>query len=167
MNVCLPEEVELEELNVNSILLNEVKELLQEYGNYMYNGLGLIAGKERFFKELEMFPGNIYSQPSGVFIIAKCGATLIGCVGIKKLDAYTCEMKRLFVRPAYRRRGTGLLICDFLVQYSRKLKYKSILLDTNLEMKEAVELYKKYGFKEIKAYCINENQNAVFMQYIL
>ena len=45
--------------------------------------------------------------------------------------------------------------------------YKRILLDSNLEMKEAVILYQKCGFKEIEPYCINENDHPVFMEYTL
>jgi GNAT superfamily N-acetyltransferase len=167
MNISLKSDLEFVELRANSIFVDEVKELVKEYGNYMYKDLGLIAGRENFFKELEGFPGNVYSPPFGTFIIVKTPDVLIGCGGIKKLDMYRCEMKRLFIRQPFRGKGIGMLICNFLVEYARQLKYKSILLDTNVEMKEAVILYKKYGFKEIKPYCVNENEHPIFMEYTL
>src|SRR5450432_1369617 len=84
----------------NDDLVKEVRELLKEYGQYMYRQLGLIAGKESFFKDLENFPGPGYSLPSGTFIVARLENKVAGCVGIKKFDEENCEMKRMYIRPA-------------------------------------------------------------------
>jgi GNAT superfamily N-acetyltransferase len=148
-------------------LVQEVRGLLNEYGHYMYEELGLIAGKESFFKELENFPGPGYFLPSGTFIVARVGDVEAGCVGIKKFDEESCEMKRMYIRPAYRGNGIGQLLCSYVVDWCRKAMYRRILLDTNVEMKEAVFLYRKCGFTEIEPYCINENDNPVFMEYAL
>jgi GNAT superfamily N-acetyltransferase len=155
------------ELINDADLIQEVSGLLTEYGNYMYEDLGLIAGKERFFKELENFPGPGYFPPSGTFVLARVAGMIAGCVGIKKFEDGSCEMKRMYIRPAYRGKGIGRLLCSYIIDWCRKAMYRRILLDTNAEMKEALFLYRKCGFKEIAPYCINENDHPVFMEYAL
>lgn len=163
----LIDNIHLIELKEDPALLGEIKKLLREYGNYMYGDLNLTAGKENFFKDLEHFPGDSFQPPSGTFVVAKSGDAVIGCVGIRKFERNTCEMKRMFIRPGYRGEGIGGFLCNFVMEWCRKSGYKMILLDTNLEMKEAVGLYYKCGFKEIEPYCINENNHPVFMGYLL
>jgi putative acetyltransferase len=158
---------QLIELINDTSLVQEVRELLNEYGHYMYEELRLIAGKESFFKELENFPGSGYLPPFGTFVVARVGDVVAGCVGIKKFDEESCEMKRMYIRPAYRGKGIGQLLCSYVVDWCRKVMYRRILLDTNVEMKEAVFLYRKCGFTEIAPYCINENDHPVFMEKTL
>jgi putative acetyltransferase len=151
----------------NLSLLSDTKTLLAEYGHYMFTELELIAGKENFFKELEYFPGVSYLPPSGVFTVVNAGDALIGCVGIRNFKGDACEMKRMYIRPAFRGKGIGKAMCQFVIEWSRKSGYRRILLDSNIEMKEAVALYRHCGFKEIEPYCINENDHPVFMEYLL
>ena len=158
-------ELRLIEVNENLSLIAETKKLLIEYGNYMYQELGLIAGKENFFKDLENFPGDQYKQPWGTFVIAKTGEVAVGCIGIRKFNNDSCEMKRMYIAKAYRGKGIGRILCNFVINWCRQSMYKRILLDTNIEMKEAVILYRKCGFKEIEPYCINENKDPLFMEY--
>ena len=159
-------ELKLIELVNEPGLLAEVKDLLNEYGHYMYDELGLSAGKENFLEQLEQFPGVDYQPPKGTFVVAKWGNAIAGCVGIKILDETSCEMKRLFIRSAYRGKGIGECLCRYVIDWS-SVFYRQIFLDTNTEMKEAVSLYRKCGFIEIAPYCINENNNPVFMKCIL
>jgi GNAT superfamily N-acetyltransferase len=159
------ERTEVTKLMNDDALLREAKQLLKEYGEYMYIELGLIAGKERFFKDLEHFPASEYFGPSGVFVLASVGHVLCGCVGIRKFDEYSCEMKRMYIRSAYRGKGIGMLLCRYVINWCKASVYTRILLDTNAEMKEAVSLYRKCGFREIAPYCINENEQPLFMEY--
>lgn len=159
--------IRLLELSNGSSLACAVKQLLTEYGDYMYKDVRLTAGKQTFFEELAQFPTNHYLSPLGAFIIAKKGNVVAGCVGIKPFEQDSCEMKRLFVRSLFRGRGIGKLLCNYVIECCRKKGYKRILLDTNLEMAEAVALYHKCGFKETKPYCANENDHPIFMEYIL
>lgn len=76
-------------------------------------------------------------------------------------------MKRVFVRSCFRGKGIGKLICNYLIEWCKANKYQRILLDTNIEMKEAIILYNKNGLKKIQPYRINENEHPVFMEYVL
>lgn len=157
--------IELMELDKAPDLINDLKELLIAYGFYMYGQLGLVAGKESFFKELDHIPGYAYAPPNGTFIIAKYQNKVIGCVGIKKFKDESCEMKRMYIVPSFRGKGIGKYLCKYVIEWCRTSTYKKILLDTNKEMKEAVHLYHSCGFFNIPPYCINENEHPVFMQY--
>ncbi len=161
------ERVRLVELGSDSPFVCEGEKLLKEYGNYMYEELGLTAGKENFFNELEQFPTTHYLPPLGVFMIARSGEMSAGCVGIKTFDEQSCEMKRLFVRASFRGKGLGKFLCNYTIDWCRKKGYGRILLDTNLEMKEAIALYHGCGFREREPYRVNENKHPVFMEYIL
>jgi len=163
----IPGIVRLTEVINDAGLIGEVRVLLSEYGHYMYDELALIAGKESFFKELENFPGPGYFPPAGTFVVCRVEDEVAGCVGIKKFDEVSCEMKRMYIRPAYRGKGIGGVLCNYVVEWCRGSVYRRILLDTNREMKEAVFLYNKCGFTEIGSYCINENDHPIFMEYIL
>lgn len=67
----------------------------------------MIAGKESFFKELENFPDPNYCKPSGTFIVARVGDVAAGCVGIKRFDEESCEMKRMYTGLPHRGKGMG------------------------------------------------------------
>ena len=163
----VPIDVQLIELISGSNAVQEARQLLKEYGTYMYEELGLVAGKETFFKDLENFPAAAYLRPLGKFAVATVGNEPAGCVGIRRFDEESCEMKRMFIRPFYRGRGIGKFLCNYVIDWCHNAKFRRILLDSNIEMKEAVSLYHACGFKEIKPYCVNENDHPVFMEYLL
>ncbi|MDQ2720698.1 MAG: GNAT family N-acetyltransferase [Bacteroidota bacterium] len=157
-------EIDLVEITDDVSLITDVKKLLTSYGDYMFTELNLIAGKESFYKDLENFPTIYYQPPLGTFVLSKIKDVGVGCVGIKKFSYDNCEMKRMFIKPEFRGRGIGFVLCNWVIQWCRRASYKKILLDTNIEMKDAIALYQKCGFKEISPYCINENNHPVFME---
>lgn len=144
-----------------------LKTLLTHYGNYMFDELNLVAGKETFYKDLIDFPGDKYDHPEGTYILACINDELAGCTGIKKFDRSSCEMKRMFVDPEFRGKGIGRSLCLEVIRIANLMNYKRILLDSNEEMNHAVQLYLSCGFKKIPAYCVNENDNPVYMEYML
>jgi ribosomal protein S18 acetylase RimI-like enzyme len=147
--------------------IRHTKNLLYAYGAYMYEELQLKAGKESFYYDLLLFPGMKFSRPDGLFLVALAGNEAAGCVGLKRFSHDSCEMKRLFVLPHFRAAGIGRLLNSTIIKAAKEMGYKKMLLDTNLEMTDAINLYKKSGFKEIPPYCENENPNAVFMELTL
>lgn len=155
------------------LLLREVNEdnkfiarkLLTEYGLYLFDELKLMAGSETFFKELKTFPDKKYQQPDGAFYMAYHGDIPIGCAGLKRFDQQSCELKRMYVQPAFRGMGFGVELTKLVLKEANKLGFDRVLLDTNLEMPAAVQVYLKAGFKEIPPYCENDNAHPVFMEY--
>jgi len=76
--------IDLVEIKDVPELMPELKGLLLKYGLYMYDQLGLVAGRDRFFEELENLPGATYKLPSGTFVPAKYNEKIAGCAGIRK-----------------------------------------------------------------------------------
>jgi len=138
-------------------------QLLTEYGNYMYTELDLIDGKDSFYEKLKKFPCEEYEKPNGSFIVIYYNDEPAGCVGLRRFDNTACEMKRMYVRPAYRGLKIGDRLCVEVIRLAKELGFTKMLLDTNREMATAIKLYAKFSFKEIPPYCINVNQHPVYM----
>ena len=144
-------------------IIAEAKQLLIKYGHYMYTELNLVDGKDSFYEKLKKFPADEYEKPNGVFIVAYSNEIPVGCAGVKKFEGTACEMKRMYVRPTYRGQKIGDALCVEVIKLAKELGFTKMLLDTNREMGAAIDLYKKFNFKEIPPYCINVNQNPVYM----
>jgi putative acetyltransferase len=75
-----------------------------------------------------------------------------GCVGMRRIDAATAEVKRLFVRPAHRGEGLGRALLERAIEAARKRGYRRVVLDTLPTMGEAHGLYRAFRFSEIPPY---------------
>lgn len=160
-------EIELVAVEDSPETTGELYRLLAEYGHFMYHDLKLSAGRQTFFKQLHELPGEDYRPPGGTFILAKFEGMPAGCTGLRKLTSDTCEIKRMYVRPVFRRKGIARMLCHYSISWALRAGYKKIRLDTNEEMREAVLLYGSVGFKETAPYCSNENEHPLFMEYVL
>ena len=84
---------------------------------------------------------------------------------LKPFDyANACEMKRLFVRPGFRRFGLGRLLAQALLDEARSAGYSAMLLDTLDDMEAARELYTTLGFEEIPPYYFNPIPGAHYLK---
>ena len=153
------------EVNDNNKII--ARELLTGYGHYLFDELKLMAGNDTFFKELEKFPDAKYKSPNGAFFIIYDDEDPIGCVGLKRFNGSSCELKRMYIKEQFRGRGFAKTIINFIADAAALLGYEQILLDTNVEMPAAVNAYLKAGFIKIPAYCENENPNPVFLRLLL
>jgi len=127
-----------------------VRDLFLEYGeslafNTCFGGLD---------QELATLPGD-YAPPRGCLLLAKEGGDAAGCVGVRPLDESGCEMKRLFVRPRYRRAGLGRRLADTAITRARAMGYRRMFLDTLPTMLEARALYASLGFRPCAPYYDN------------
>ena len=122
---------------------------------------------QNFEDELATLPGE-YAQPTGELLLALVGGELAGCGALRQIaeadHANACEMKRLFVRPAFRRFGLGRLLAQQLLDDARHLGYSSMLLDTLDEMEAARELYASLGFEEVAPYYFNPIAGAHYLK---
>ena len=120
-----------------------------------------------FDAELAGLPGE-YAAPQGQLLLAFVGEQLAGCGGLRALPdadhANACEMKRLYVRPAFRRFGLGRLLAEALLDEARRAGYSAMLLDTLDEMESARELYATLGFAEVAPYYFNPIAGAHYLK---
>ncbi len=136
-----------------------VSKLFREYSD----SLGFDLCFQNFKEELESLPGE-YSPPAGSLLLAVSGEGAAGCVALRRIDNSICEMKRLYVRPAFRGRGIGKELCRRIIATGLERGYSSMRLDTLASMPAAMGLYRSVGFREIEPYRYNPIAGAVFME---
>jgi len=139
--------------------LATVRELFMEYANSIEVDLCF----QNFNQELAQLPGS-YAPPDGRLFLAAEGTTPAGCVALRKIENSICEMKRLYVRPAFRGKGAGRILAQAVIQAAREHGYHRMRLDTLSSMKEAIALYESLGFQRIPPYYDNPSPLAVFME---
>jgi ribosomal protein S18 acetylase RimI-like enzyme len=103
-------------------------------------------------------------------LLAEINGLAGGCVGLRPLDAQTCEMKRMYVKPDFRGKGIGRLLGEQIIQQAKERGYQSMRLDTADTMHAAQGLYRSLGFKQIHQYYnlpVDVLQRAVFMELSL
>ena len=143
--------------------IGAVRALFVEYAGTLNTDLCL----QNFDDELAGLPGQ-YAAPGGALLLALVGGEPAGCVAMRPLPeadhTNACEMKRLFVRPAYRRFGLGRALAQDLMDEARRSGYSVMLLDTLDEMEAARELYTSLGFEEIPPYYYNPVPGAHYLK---
>jgi len=106
-----------------------------------------------------------YSAPVGALFIAYHNATPVGCIALQPLqETQTCEMKRLYVVPEYRKLKIGDALVQALLLEAKTLGYLTMKLDTLDRLQAALKLYLKYGFETVTAYYDNPLPGVVYMQ---
>jgi ribosomal protein S18 acetylase RimI-like enzyme len=137
--------------------------LFREYAD----SLGVDLCFQNFDEELASLPGE-YGSPRGCLLVAQVDGSWAGCCALRALDAadYTnaAEMKRLYVRPAYRRLGLGRWLAEGVLDAARSMGYSNVLLDTLNDMESARALYQELGFEEIPPYYFNPIAGAHYLR---
>ena len=137
--------------------------LFREYAD----GLGVDLCFQGFDAELATLPGD-YAPPAGALLLAFVDGALAGCGALRPLAdvdyANACEMKRLFVRRAFRRFGLGRLLAQALIDCATRAGYSTLLLDTLDDMEAARGLYESLGFEEIPPYYFNPSPGAHYLK---
>jgi putative acetyltransferase len=140
--------------------LEEVRALFFEYAG----SLGFSLCFQGFDEELRALPG-MYAPPRGRLLLAIEDDRPAGCVGLHPWDGDAAEMKRLYVRPAFRGRGLGRILAEAALAEARSIGYRSIRLDTIASlMQSAIALYRELGFREIPPYRSNPIPGALYLE---
>jgi GNAT superfamily N-acetyltransferase len=143
--------------------IHPAREILREYAA----SLAIDLSFQDFEGELACLPGE-YSAPQGRLLLAFVDGALAGCCGLRALAdadyANACEMKRLYVRPPFRRFGLGRTLAEAMLDEARRAGYSVMLLDTLDEMESARALYSSLGFEEIAPYYFNPVPGAHYLK---
>lgn len=93
-------------------------------------------------------PSDSLAPPSGVLFVARYAGNLGGCAGVRLVGPATAELKRVYVRPAYRGTGGGAALLAAAESAARDLGAATIRLDTRRDLVEARRLYARHGYAE-------------------
>lgn len=123
--------------------LDDVRALFEEYARM----LDIMVYFETFDEELSTLPGE-YAPPKGCLLVARCEGEAIGCVAVKPLTRGRCELKRLYVKSAFRGMHIGRRLAERAIQEAKQIGYKQMLLDTLDMLQDSIALFHKLGFAE-------------------
>ena len=88
----------------------------------------------------------------GAFLVAYLGDEPVGCGAVRRLDAATAEIKRMFVLPPRRGQGIAGQVLAGLEEEARVLGVARLVLETGVRQPEAIALYRRFGFDTIPAF---------------
>jgi ribosomal protein S18 acetylase RimI-like enzyme len=141
--------------------LDAVKALFREYAG----SLGFSLGYQDFEAEMAAFPGKYAVSEGGALLLATVDGAPAGAVGLRKREPGICEMKRLYVRPAFKGRSLGRKLAEAIVEEARTQRYARLRLDTVADqMQAAVQLYRTMGFVDIPAYYPSPIPGTAYME---
>ena len=127
------------------------RSIFREYAQ----SLGVDLCFQNFEAELHGLPGD-YAEPRGALLLAQVNGELAGCAALRPLDNVdypnASEMKRLYVRQAFRGNGLGRQLAEAILDAARRAGYASVLLDPLDDLEAARALYEDLGFEEIPPY---------------
>lgn len=146
--------------------MDATRRIFNEYAEQ----LGIDLCFQNFDNELQALPGD-YAAPGGALILALTDGEVAGCCALRALPTAdhvnAAEMKRLYVRPAYRRLGLGRQLVEAALDAARVAGYHSVLLDTLDDMESARALYVELGFVDIPPYYHNPLAGAHYLKVVL
>lgn len=146
--------------------IGAIRELWTAY----WQSLGLPSSFQGFAAELRALPGK-YRRPAGCLLLARVDSGLpVATAALRPLDddsSESCEAKRLYVHPNFRRRGIAAALLNKLIEVARDTGYRSLYGDTLPTMSSALALYREFGFVEVGPYSADPTPNAIYMRLSL
>ncbi len=123
---------------------------------------------EQYMTQLDEF-----IPPSGRLLLAQYEAKIAGCACLRKIGEDVGEIKRMYVKPEFRRKGIGRFLLKTIINEAAYIDYSRIRLDSAPFAKEAQALYRVFGFQDIEPYLekteipLEHRANWVFMELVL
>jgi putative acetyltransferase len=144
---------------------NEIETLRILFLEYE-SALGIDLSFQQFDVEVKSLPGE-YAPPDGRLFLAFNDEEPSGCAAIRKISGDICELKRMYVRPAFRGHGLGKQLARTAIDAAREMGYHRMRLDTLPNMKEAIRVYRSLGFTTISPYRYTPVPGTLFMELLL
>ena len=143
----------------NESQLHDAINLFNEYAN----SLNISLEFQQFKEELSII-NIMYGIPTGCLLLVYDADQAIACAAYRKIEDGICELKRMYIKPKYRKQGIGQKLVDMLLQRAKQNGYTLMRLDTLDSMIPAITLYHNNGFYDIDAYYHNPNEGVVYME---
>ena len=146
--------------------LEAIQELFTEYTDMVVRNdpdFAQYLKLQRYESELKHLDQK-YGQPAGRLYLVRADGAPAGCIAMKRLDQTRCEMKRLYIRPAFRGKGLARRLVERLLSDAKEEGYEAMLLDTFPFLKGALGLYRDLGFYEIPSYNNSPLDTTIYMR---
>jgi putative acetyltransferase len=91
-----------------------------------------------------------YSENGGYFGVVEEHNCIVATIGLYRVDDTTCELRKMYVLPDYRGKGLGKSLMEFALTKAKEMGFKRVVLETASPLKEAIGLYKRFGFQEFE-----------------
>lgn len=121
-------------------------------------GYGLAANPEQTDADLQDIRAS-YLSGGGAFRILECDGRIVGSYGLYPTTRQTCELRKMYLLPQLKGRGLGKRMMEDALRLAKELGFAEITLETNSCLKEALGLYRKYGFMEFTAGHLSDRCN--------
>jgi len=142
--------------------LQHIVTLFTEYANWLADDRGISLAFQGFEQELATLPGK-YARPTGDLFLICSNDTPVGCIGYRKWDSTTCEIKRLYVTNAGRGQRLGDRLVTHCLNAAKSAGYSKAVLDTCQWMTGVQKLYESFGFTDIPRYYDNPLPDIRYM----
>ena len=109
-------------------------------------------------------PLKKYVHPGGCIFLGYIDDEPAGCIALMPMLSQSSEMKRLYVRPAFRKSGLGRELVEQLLVFAKQNGFNKMKLDTLKRLQPAINLYERYGFTYTSAYYHNPIGDVVYME---
>ncbi|HZF25048.1 MAG TPA: GNAT family N-acetyltransferase [Steroidobacteraceae bacterium] len=140
--------------------LPEARELIAQLDTYLNS---LYPPERNYLLDIESL-----CSAEVTFFLARCDGAAAGCGAVRRLDASTAEVKRMYVRPQFRGRGIGLAILQALEARVRQIGLRRLLLETGSGQPEALALYERQGYQRRAPYGeYRDEPSSVFMEKLM
>lgn len=146
--------------------IEKVQELFDEYTKMLVESnsdFKVYLEFQNYSKELDNL-NEKYGPPNGRLYIAFSDNQLAGCIALRSINKACCEMKRLYVRPQFRGKKIAKSLIELIINDAKETGYSYIVLDTLPVLREAIDIYKKFGFYDIPKYNDSPIEETVFLR---
>lgn len=112
---------------------------------------GLEGDREGTDRDLEDIESSYDGRGGRFDVLVTEDGVIAGCVGLYPLREGVVELRKMYLRPECRGKGTGRRLLDHALASAKELGFSRVELETNSRLVEAVRMYERYGFRPVEA----------------
>lgn len=148
----------------------DVEPLLHEYSEMLIAlepDMAQCLANQNYDEELQHLRDKFGGAGGRMYLLEVDGA-VAGCIALRGLTEGICELKRVYLRSAYRGQGLGDAMMEKMIADAREIGYRCMRLDTFPSLEAACHIYQKLGFYVIPPYYdTNPLENAIYLEKML
>lgn len=134
----------------NQIKIIEFKpEFAKDFAALNYEWLHKYFEVEPHDTEILENPKEFILDSGGQIVMALFNQKVVGTVALIKMNPHMVELSKMAVTKAYQGLKIGNKLMEAAIELARKMKFATIMLESNRKLVPAISLYKKFGFVEV------------------